>query len=331
MPASALPEVNRHLKMDPMQELLRLEAVKWDIEVVEPFDQGSLLFIKDDREVLFSEGFPLNLISVQSERIIDNKQFTKRYFEKAGIYHPESLTFHSLNRQSESDIKNFWQSGQVYVCKPLNALNGEGVQMHVSDYSEIQQYWLKWKDKFNTFMLEEQVEGKDLRIQAIGGKVVAACTRVPAYVIGDGNSLLNELIERRQLEVARQNPLNQLVIDEDSIELLNRQQMQLDSIPSKGQKIQLKYVANMAQGGVAVDVTDKLHPKYAESTKKLAELLDISIFALDLITTDYSEEPTFENSWAIEINAKPQWLHHTFSERRTHPIPEKILKLVFDL
>ena len=203
--------------------------------------------------------------------------------------------------------------------------------MHIAHYSEVEQYWLKWKDRFSIFMLEEQVEGEDVRIQAIGGELVAACKRIPAYVNGDGRSHLSALIERKQIEVARQNPHNQLVIDEESIELLRRQQITMEGIPLQGQKIQLKYVSSMAQGGVAVDITDKLHPKYAEWTKKLAELLDISIFALDLITTDHSVEPTFERSWAIEINAKPQWLHHTFSERRTHAVPEKILKLVFDL
>ena len=314
-----------------MQNLLRLEAIKWGIEVIELFDQQSLLFVKDGREVLFSEGFPLNLLSVQSEQIIDNKQLTKRYFEKAGIYYPKSITFQNLDKHTTDHLQDFWQQEQVYVCKPQNATNGEGVQMHITHYSEVEQYWLTWKDRFSIFMLEEQVQGEDLRIQAIGGELVAACTRIPAYVNGNGYSRLSTLIERKQIEVARQNPCNQLVIDKDSIELLNTQHMQLESIPSKGQKIQLKYVANMAQGGVAVDVTDKLHPKYIEWTKKLSELLNISIFALDLMTTDYSVEPTFKNSWAIEINAKPQWLHHTFSERRTHPIPEKILKLVFDL
>ena len=314
-----------------MQNLLRLEAIKWGIEVIELLDQQSLLFVKDGREVLFSEGFPLNLLSVQSEQIIDNKQLTKRYFEKAGIYYPKSITFQNLDKHTTDHLRDFWQQEQVYVCKPQDATNGEGVQMHITHYSEVEQYWLTWKDRFSIFMLEEQVQGEDLRIQAIGGELVASCTRIPAYVNGNGHSHLSTLIERKQIEVARQNPCNQLVIDKDSIELLNTQHMQLDSIPSKGQKIQLKYVANMAQGGVAVDVTDKLHPKYIEWTKKLSELLNISIFALDLMTTDYSVEPTFKNSWAIEINAKPQWLHHTFSERRTHPIPEKILKLVFDL
>ena len=92
----------------------------------------------------------------------------------------------------------------------------------------------------------------------MGGKIVAACIREPAYVIGNGKDSLKSLVEKRSAAMQKQNPYNFLEIDNASRFLLAQQKIQLADIPEHNRKIQLKFVSNMAQGGIATDVTDEI-------------------------------------------------------------------------
>ncbi|MGH1336453.1 MAG: hypothetical protein ACRBFS_10025 [Aureispira sp.] len=118
-----------------------------------------------------------------------------------------------------------------------------------------------------------------MRIQAVGGKMEAACMRLPARLVGNGQQTAAELLAREQATIKTQNPANSLVVDAQVEALLTQQR----------------------------------------------------IFALDVITADPTQAPTPSTAWALEINGESYWLHHTFSEIRTHNMARLILKDTFDL
>ena len=84
----------------------------------------------------------------------------------------------------------------------------------------------------------------------------------------------------------------------------------------------------MAQGGIAIDVTQEIHPAYHQWVSALADFLGTPYFGLDIMTTDYSLDP-YQHAKVLEINARAEWLHHTFSEVRTHDMAGMILGAVF--
>lgn len=319
--------------MELTQVALIKEAQKWGIEVdlLEDCETDYILLSQGDKEVLFSEsGTPFHELSYQTLYTVDNKQLCKRLFQKVNISTPKGIVFDDLDRQMVA-INAFMRTGQLYVCKPLDGTEGKGVCMNIANIDDLRLAWNEWKHAYKYFMLEEQKDGGDLRIQVIGGKLVAACVREPAYVIGDGVTPLSVLVEQQHQKIQQQNPANKLELDRASYELLKQQQLTLTSIPTQGQKVQLKYVANMNQGAVSIDITDQIHPAYQTWVERLAETLPLSIFGLDVLTTDYKKAPTPDTAWALEINGQPYWYHHTFSERRTHNIAKLILEDVFDL
>ncbi|MCP4442693.1 MAG: ATP-grasp domain-containing protein [Aureispira sp.] len=317
--------------MHKMHQELVSAAKDLAIEVIELDSigaEGILLFKKDNKEVVFREGFPLNLLNTQTEFWLDNKQLTKRTFEQLGITCPKSIVIEAT--QNEQAIADFWVDGVVYVSKPLYGTDGDGVEMNVKTKEHLKDYLNNWKSKYKLFLLEEQVEGEDLRIHILGGKIVAACCRKPAYVVGDGEQNIEELISQRSKVIKQQNPANKLIVDQVTKDLLRIQGLLLSTIPKKGQEIKLKHVANMSQGGIAIDITEELHPKYQEWVTLLAKELNASCFALDAITKDHTVYPE-DTTWALEINPRPHWLHHTFSEVKQHPMAQMILKEVFGL
>ncbi|KAA3624608.1 MAG: hypothetical protein DWQ02_22830 [Bacteroidetes bacterium] len=275
---------------------------------------------------LLVRGTPTSLISVRSQHYCDNKALTKKAFEYLEIPAPRSIVF----QNPEGDaVKNFLRPGRKYVCKPPDGTNGVGVEMNISTVEDVVKYWGNHhNDSNDVFLLEDQIEGEDLRVQVVGGKIVAVCTREPAHVLGDGQSSIQDLISEYQVVVRTQNPANNLVVDQTTKRLLREQNLQLEDVLEAGQKAMLKELANMAQGAVAIDKTDAFHPDFQEWVDKLVAYLGTSYFAIDIIAPDLTAAPT-ENAYALEINARPEWMHHTFSRGRTHDMAGLVLGSVF--
>ena len=84
----------------------------------------------------------------------------------------------------------------------------------------------------------------------------------------------------------------------------------------------------MSHGAVATDITDQLHPLYHQWIDQIVEYFNVPYFAIDFIAPDPSSEPS-KNAVVLEINAQPEWLHHTFSEVRKHDIAAVILDCLF--
>ena len=284
---------------------------------------ATLLVSPSGRTHLLVQGIPASWTSMQARYLCDLKSLTKSVFEAVRIPSPPSIRFSDLNRSRDA-ITQFLKSHAPCVCKPVIGDNGVGVEMNISTLAEVEEYLARNSELDDKFLLEKYVKGEDLRIQVIGGRIVAACVREPAYVIGDGNSSLQELVEERRGIIKGQNPNNQLDLDAISMILIEEQGLTLAAIPKQGQKVVLKTVSNIGQGGIPVDVTDRLHPEYSKWVRKVAEFLNTTYFALDIIGNAPEVSPS-HGSYAIEINSEPAWLHHTFSEVRTHNLAKVVV------
>ena len=104
------------------------------------------------------------------------------------------------------------QATGKYVCKPPDGTEGEGVQLNISTVEEVKTYVARNAHLGPIYMLEQQIDLRDLRIQVVGGKIVAACVREPAFVLGDGRFSVAELATARRELVRSQNPSNDLII-----------------------------------------------------------------------------------------------------------------------
>ena len=158
----------------------------------------------------------------------------------------------------------------------------------------------------------------------INGKTAAACTREPAYVIGNAINDIGTLIKIRQMITEAQNPSNQLIVQENSLPSLNGKNVNFRHIPINNEKIILSNLSNMYQVAINNDVTKEIHALYQTWVSQLSNYYQSSYFAIDIITDDVSNDPN-KHANIIEINSKPIWVHHTFSELRQHNMAENIL------
>ncbi|MFK7949058.1 MAG: hypothetical protein AB8G11_15815 [Saprospiraceae bacterium] len=294
-------------------------------DVSKMMQRDAAIITHKNQSELVIDGVPMSWLNVSSQFYCDNKQLTKLAYEAIDIPYPKSIIFDSPD---EKALIDFFENGQLYICKPLDSTNGIGVELDIDSFEKVNLYYKNYKLLNTRFLLEEYAAGKDLRIQVIGGKIVAACIREPAFVTGNGKNTIQELMNIRQAVMTKQNPNNRLEVDEATMELLKKQQLTINDIPKKNRHVRLKYVSNIAQGGLPIDVTNEIHEDFHRWATDLSAYLGTGYMGLDFMTTNHTENPYLYTK-ILEINARADWVHHTFSEVRTHDIAKIILKHLF--
>ncbi|NVK66206.1 MAG: ATP-grasp domain-containing protein [Flavobacteriales bacterium] len=284
--------------------------------IVEENSPTEAILRKGNVSVRMRQGIIWDWINEKAITICDDKSITKSLFNELAIPCPLSYTFEKTEELSDVD----WNKN--YVLKPVDGSNGDGVKLNVTSIEQVHDYLTRNAAIGPLFLLEEFIEGYDLRIQVIGKKIVAACERIPAEIIGDGHSTVQALAAQRNEVVRQQNPSNYLSIDDESMRLIAEQGLTLDAVVPTGKTVRLKEIANMGRGARAVDCTDEIDPKVAQWVEAICQKLNVSYFALDIICTNRNDISTYK---ALELNAQAEWFHHTFSEVRQHDLEVRIV------
>lgn len=275
----------------------------------------------DNKEELILQGIPASWQNERATRICDEKQLTKELFQRLNIPSLVSFVFADPSELKPLDL---FDGQKEYVCKPTVGTNGIGVTLNINSSADVYAYFHSNKQLCETFLIEEMHPGYDLRIQVIGGKVVAACKRLPAHVVGNGRRTLQELIDARRQVIKSQNPANKLDIDAQSSQLMDEQGMQLGAVVPDGKTVWLKTISNMGQGGHAIDVTDELDDAFTLWVEQIAADLNTGYFALDVMCLNHQDAQA-GHAVALELNCRAEWLHHTFSERRVHDLASVVI------
>ena len=246
-------------------------------------------------------------------RATNNKEWTKRLLREAGIRTPRGSMFSS---DATEAAWTFAQSleGSV-VVKPMAGSGGVGVATDISSWPHFEQ---AWKEACGTgsksIVVEEYCPGNDYRILTIGNAIRAAARRIPAHVVGDGKHTIDELIGLKN-EDRKQNPYEgaKLVkLTPMMLRNLAQQNMGGHTVLKEGQYVQLHSVANIGSGGESADVTESVHPDWAEIAVQVRQaVFDPIHIGFDLIAEDISKAPSAQQWAVIEVNANPDMgLHH---------------------
>jgi len=104
----------------------------------------------------------------------------------------------------------------------------------------------------------------------------------------------------------------------------------LDSIPQKGQIVQVVGNANLSTGGQAIDVTDEVHPTVREIAESAAKAINLDIAGVDFISRDISKPFDAKTSAIIEVNAAPGIrMHHFPSKGKSRDVGKAVVEYLF--
>ncbi|MDJ0838529.1 MAG: hypothetical protein QNK37_18575 [Acidobacteriota bacterium] len=280
-------------------------------------------------ELICNEGLGFSDLSHHAYMIARNKYATKQMLKELGIPVPEGMVFDRVDAMRPA-VASLMEDYSPVVCKPLDAAEGDSILMNITDLDTVLRHAETVLENYESVLVEQQVDGDDLRIHVIDGRPEAVCRRIPAQVTGDGAATLAQLIEKELVRVRRDNPENDITLDEQVDQLISRQGVVMTDVIEHGRTIQLKTIANMSQGARAVDITDTMHPDYGLWTKAIADRLGLTFYSVDVLTTDHTAPPA-NHAVVLEINGEAAWLHHTFSDGKQHPYPHRFLKRLFQM
>ena len=260
-----------------------------------------------------------------AERLCDRKDRTKAKLAALGVRVPEGVSGACDDRAFHDLIAVFARRGVSMVAKPAWGSHGEGVRVGLRSASEVKTH-LDDHARFpgERWIIEEQVGGKDLRMHVIAGEIVAACERLPASVVGDSERTIEQLMAARDRDVSAQNPRNRVLPAAETTRLLSARGLAYDSVPAAGERVPLREVANISEGASVRDITGELDEGWARVARAFYDETELPVFAID--ARGEHAAVTTERAWVLEVNARPEWLHHTFPEAGGYDVAGRLLE-----
>lgn len=308
------PEPKKEL--NPYAMIIINEARKRGIrvDILDPIDNYFKLS-SGGTSIICRESLTELTSSISMSRCSDKKT-TTRILKKAGLSVPDQmLAGKPLENQA------FLQKHNCIVVKPAVGEQGAGITVDVRTKNELETAINFAKQVCKDVLLEEMVIGEDLRIIVIDYKVVAAATRKPPTIIGDGKHTILQLIKKQSRR--RENATggeSRIPLDDELKRTVHNAGYVIDDILPNGEELQVRKAANLHVGGTIHDVTSELHEDIKEAAIKAAHALQIPVTGLDFIVPSLSR-PEYV---IIEANERPGLANH-----EPQPTAERFIDFLF--
>ncbi|NEE01810.1 N-acetylglutaminylglutamine synthetase [Phytoactinopolyspora halotolerans] len=298
-----VPEPEAELtELNPYATIIADEARRRGIlvEVLDP-EWGEMRLVHGGRKIITRESLSELTTAVAMSRC-DDKRVTRRIFERAGLRVPRG----KVASDEASDAAFLAEVGQV-VVKPARGEQGRGITVGVIDPETLRRAVELAHTYCPDVLLEECVDGEDLRIVVIGHNVVAAATRRPATVVGDGRHTVAQLIERHsRRRAAATGGESTIPMDDVTEETVRAAGYTMEDILPENESLRVRRTANLHTGGTIHDVTAQLHPNLAEAAVNASQAIDIPVTGVDMIVPAV-DKPDYV---LIEANERPGLANH---------------------
>ncbi len=266
--------------------------------------------------------------------IADDKEWTKQVLDDAGVAVPKGYICYSWDEIKDAADWIGWP----VVTKPLSGNHGRGVTTDITNEEELKSGYeaalARCRDDYGAVIVESYIKGEDHRILVVGGKMIAAARRRPAHVEGDGTSTIQQLIDKENEDprrgVGHENLLTQIIVDEQTMRLLEQAELTLDSVPAKDEIVYLKSTANISTGGTATDLTDEVHPEIKFAMERIGRIVGLDIIGIDMLAETLSKPLDQQSAGVVEVNAGPGFRMHMAPTHGTpRPVGEAVVDMLF--
>ena len=305
-------------QLNPYARIIAEEALRRGIRVeVTDAESGEMRLSVGGRRVTTLESLSEFTSAVALSRC-DDKRVTRRFMERAGVRVARGVQITGDDAGAATALLD--EVGSV-VVKPARGEQGRGITVGVRDAEGLERALAFAAQFCPDVLVEELVEGDDLRVIVIDRKVVAAAVRRPAEIVGDGRHPVVELIAStsRRRERATDGE-SRIPMDDLTAEVVAESGYAMDDVPPNGQRIRVRRTANLHTGGTIEDVTPRLHPEIAAASLRAAEALGIPVTGLDFLVPDVEgSDYVF-----IEANERPGLANH-----EPQPVVERFVDLLF--
>lgn len=292
------------------------EALRRGI-AVEPIDppRGYFRLSHGNRRVTCRESLTDLTSAIAMCRCAD-KQLTTKLLAEAGLSVPEQIVY-----STEDEALRFLEKHERVVVKPIEGEQGAGVSVDLRTAEEVLAAVSAANNLSNAVLLEQFVEGLDLRIIVINLEVVAAAVRKPAEILGTGRHSIRRLLEKvSRRRSAATGGESHIPIDDETKRCIQSEGFHLDDVLPKEQLLQVRRTANLHTGGTIHDVTPRLSDSLGDAAVRAAAALEIPVVGFDFLVPAVDGDQYY----IIEANERPGLANH-----EPQPTAERFIDLLF--
>jgi GNAT-family acetyltransferase (TIGR03103 family) len=198
---------------------------------------------------------------------------------------------------------------------------GVGISVDVRTPRELEAALGHAESACERVLLEEYVEGEDLRIIIIDDDVVAAAVCRPPRITGTGRHTVRQLIDKQsRRRAAATGGESAIPVDDETERCVRLAGHTLDDVLPPAETILVRKTANVHTGGTIHDVTADLHPALADAAVTAARALQMPVVGLDLIVPAVDQSDYV----VVEANERPGLANH-----EPQPTAERFIDLLF--
>lgn len=274
------------------------------------FDSGKKYYFKD-------VNFNLNLTA--SASLSKNKAATCYFLKEFGYNVPEFTMVYSekstrskLGETVYEGLKYIETVGFPVIIKPNNMSQGSYI-FRIDNEEDYFNLISEIFSKSNTAQIQKFYKGNDYRVVVLDKVILSAYQRVPLNVEGDGYSSISTLIDKKQQEFKYSG--RDTIIQKNDVRLthkLSRQDLSLNSILPTNKKVYLQDISNLSVGGESIEITNLLHPSFAELALNVASDMNLTLCGIDIITEDITQSNNGGYT-IIEVNSSPGLDNYVYS------------------
>lgn len=310
------PRSEAESELNPYASIITNEARRRGIAVkILDAEEGYFQLSFGGRSIICRESLSELTTAIAMSRCA-NKKVTWKLLRQAGIHVPEQTL-----AASHKDNKKFLESHGRLVIKPLEGEQGKGVHVNITEPEEMHAAIEDAQRFSDNVLMEEFVEGKDLRIVVINYRVVAAAVRKPAQITGNGKDTIKNLIKKQsRRRAAATRGESRIPLDSETERRVKKHGYSMDDVLPYGETIAVRDTANLHTGGTIHDVTAKLSDELRQVAERASRVLDIPVVGLDFIV------PAVDNNEyvIIEANERPGLANH-----EPQPTAERFIDFLF--
>ena len=229
-------------ELNPYATIIAEEALRRGIRVeVTDAEWGEIRLSVGGRTVVTRESLSEFTTAVAMSRC-DDKRVTRRIMERAGVRVARGA---AVGEGGLADALALLGEVGAVVVKPARGEQGRGITVGVRDEAGLERAVALALQFSPDVLVEEMVDGEDLRVVVIDRRVVAAAVRRPAEVLGDGRHTVTELV--RTTSVRRERATggeSRIPLDETTAEIVADAGYAMDDVPPNGERIRVRRTAN---------------------------------------------------------------------------------------
>jgi len=254
-----------------------------------------------------------NYNSVEVRRGCRSKAQARAIFAENGVPHARGMIFFWPWKAREFAREH----GFPLVIKPNVSGYSRGSYFPINDFKSLYRaiFWAKmW---WPTTVIEQYLRGANYRVLTTDHAFISVIRRYPPFVIGNGRDSIAQLIdsENKLREEMKLYPTIFPIPKNKAVKLhLQKQHLNLGSVPADGTEVELFHRVALAPGGVVETIDQNTIP---EDNKALL-LNVVKMFGANVLGIDVIFEKGIETSYLqqkcifIEVNSRPYMKMHYY-------------------